>query len=76
MLVPFNLNEEKIKELNIHRHVADWHRIRILKEIDDIRYRAMTIANIDLTGEAMESLKKLKLFSLFEPVIDYVNKVI
>jgi hypothetical protein len=75
MLVPFNLNEEKIKELNIPHHVADWHRIRILKEIDDIRYRAMTIANIDLTGEAMESLKKLKLFSLFEPVIDYVNKV-
>jgi len=75
MLVPFNLNEQKIKELNIPYHVADWHRIRILKEIDDIRYRAMTIANIDLTGEAMESLKKLKLFSLFEPVIDYVNKV-
>jgi len=74
MLVPFNLNEEKIKELNIPHHVADWHRIRILKEIDDIRYRAMTIANIDLTGEAMESLKKLKLFSLFEPVIEYIDK--
>lgn len=71
MLVPFELNEEKIAELNIPRFVADWHRVRILKEIDDIRYQASTFANIDLTGESMVSLKKLKLFSLFNPVIDY-----
>ena len=71
MLVPFEINDERIKELNIPRAVADWNRIKILKEIDDIRYQAMTYANIDLTGESMLALKKLKLFSLFNPVIAY-----
>lgn len=74
MLVPFEINEQKIKELNIPRHVADWHRVRILKEIDDIRYQAMTYANIDLTGESMLALKKQKLFGLFNPVIEYTRK--
>lgn len=76
MLVPFELNEEKIKELNIPRHIADWHRIRILKEIDDIRYQAMIYANMDLTGDSMLALKKLKLFTLFNPVIDTENNKI
>lgn len=70
MLVPFALNEENIKKFNIPQHVADWHRVRILKEIDDIRYQAMMIANMDLSGESMLALKKLKLFALFNPIFD------
>lgn len=70
MLVPFNLNEEKIKALNIPRHVADWQRIRILKEIDDLRYTCMSVGQTDLSMDSLISLKKLKLFYLFKPQID------
>ncbi len=75
MLVPFELNQSKIAELQVPQHVADWHRVRILKEIDDIRFDAMFYGNIDLTAEAMIKLKKMKLFRLFNPVFDSLGKV-
>jgi len=75
MLVPFDLNQSKIQELGVAQHVADWHRVRILKEIDDVRFSAMFYGNIDLTAEAMIKLKKLKLFSLLNPVFSTAGKV-
>jgi hypothetical protein len=65
LLVPFEINQAKLAELKIPAHVADWHRVRILKEIDDFRYDAMVDGNIDLDGESLNALKKIKLFLFY-----------
>ena len=75
MLIPFEINYDRAKELGIPLHVVEWHRIRILKEIDDIRYMAMSDADIDLNAETLISLKKMKLLSLYNPRFSLVSGV-
>lgn len=70
MLVPFEINETVAKEFDIPTHVLDWQRIRILKEIDDIRFNAMSKGNIDLSIEALKKIKFHKLAMMANPVFD------
>jgi len=73
MLVPFNVNQNVVDEFKIPAHIIDWHRIRILKEIDDIRFTAMQEGNLDLSLDALKALKFYKLCMLSNPLFDAVT---
>jgi hypothetical protein len=67
VLIPFSINENVVNEFRIPVHIIDWHRIRILKEVDDIRFMAVRDANIDLSMDALLALKFYKLCMMANP---------
>lgn len=75
MLVSFEINYQKAQDLEIPDYVVNWHHVRILKEIDDIRYVAMNHAQMELSVESLLGLKKIKLLSLFNPKFEIINGV-
>ena len=67
MLVPFLVNQTVATEFNIPAHVLDWTRVRILKEIDEIRFNATVEADMDLSQEALNSIKFFKVCMMANP---------
>lgn len=73
MLLPFEINQAKVKELNVPEYIISWHKIRILKEIDDIRYIAMNYAQMELSLDALIDLKRLKILAMFRPQVQLID---
>lgn len=70
MLIPFDVNQNVVTEFNIPVHIIDWNRIKILKEVDDIRFTAMQEGNLDLSLDALKAIKFYKICLLANPVYD------
>jgi len=70
MLVPFVVNQVIADEFKIPVHIIDWHRVRILKEIDDIRFMALRDGNLDLSLDALKAFKFHKLCQMANPVFN------
>ena len=70
MLVPFSVNQSVVDQFKIPQHVVDWTRIKILKAIDDKRFKATRYANIDLSLDALSYLKLLELAKIANPKFD------
>jgi hypothetical protein len=75
MLIPFDVNQNVVTEFNIPAHIIDWNRIKILKEVDDIRFTAMQEGNLDLTLDALKAIKFYKICLLANPVYNVTTGI-
>ena len=76
MLVPFSVNQTVVDQFKIPQHFVDWTRIKILKAIDDKRFKATRYANIDLSLDALLYLKLLELLKIANPKFDATGRAV